>query len=293
MNGGHPELFNLAVVRIFFFICVLITASGPDYFLQWSQVPSQFWTPRGILRLFSEPLRAEFIVYAFHTWRWLTLACLFGVFFRWTAPIWWVLRLIVITNGHSYGYQGHVYMPLVLASLPLCFSRASDAFSFDSWKKPIAVAVDLQAYVLPVRTIQIALVLAYFAAGVSKLRFGGLEWITGDTLRNYLIRSSLIFSDSNQRPECSHEWSPAEMAAEAAKAAESLIVRDAHGNVLQDGDTVTVIKDLKIKGSSSSVKVGTKVKNIRLSDAGDGHDISCKIDGFGAMNLKSEYVKKV
>lgn len=83
------------------------------------------------------------------------------------------------------------------------------------------------------------------------------------------------------------------MAAEAARVAESLIVRDAHGNILQDGDTVTVIKDLKIKGSSSSVKVGTKVKNIRLSDAGDGHDISCKIDGFGAMNLKSEYVKKV
>ncbi len=83
------------------------------------------------------------------------------------------------------------------------------------------------------------------------------------------------------------------MAAEAALAADSLVVRDAHGNVLQDGDTVTVIKDLKIKGSSSSVKVGTKVKNIRLSDAGDGHDISCKIDGFGAMNLKSEYVKKV
>jgi protein PhnA len=87
------------------------------------------------------------------------------------------------------------------------------------------------------------------------------------------------------------------MAAEAAKAkasaAESGVVRDANGNVLHDGDTVTVIKDLRIKGSSSSVKVGTKVKNIRLTDAGDGHDISCKIEGFGAMNLKSEYVKKV
>lgn len=71
------------------------------------------------------------------------------------------------------------------------------------------------------------------------------------------------------------------------------LIRDAHGNVLQDGDTVTVIKDLKIKGSSSAVKVGTKVKNIRLTDGEDGHNISCKIDGFGAMNLKSEFVKKV
>jgi protein PhnA len=107
--------------------------------------------------------------------------------------------------------------------------------------------------------------------------------------------SENIYQDGNLWvcPECANEWSPQEAAAAAAAAVEAGIVRDANGNVLQDGDTVTVIKDLKIKGSSSVVKVGTKVKNIRLADAGDGHDISCKIDGFGAMNLKSEYVKKV
>ncbi|MCX7175114.1 MAG: zinc ribbon domain-containing protein YjdM [Proteobacteria bacterium] len=87
-------------------------------------------------------------------------------------------------------------------------------------------------------------------------------------------------------PECAHEW-PKE-AAETAN--EQRVVRDVHGNVLQDGDSVTVIKDLKVKGSSSVVKVGTKVKNIRLVD-GD-HDIDCKIDGIGAMQLKSEFVKK-
>ncbi|GAA0849539.1 alkylphosphonate utilization operon protein PhnA [Marinobacter szutsaonensis] len=87
-------------------------------------------------------------------------------------------------------------------------------------------------------------------------------------------------------PECGHEWSEAEQAnAEAGK-----VVRDANGNELQDGDMVTVIKDLKVKGSSSVVKVGTKVKNIRLVE-GD-HDIDCKIDGIGAMKLKSEFVKK-
>ncbi len=85
-------------------------------------------------------------------------------------------------------------------------------------------------------------------------------------------------------PECGNEWS-AEAAAEAA------IVRDANGNELKDGDTVTVIKDLKVKGSSLVVKVGTKAKNIRLVD-GD-HDIDCKIPGIGAMSLKSEFVKKV
>ncbi|ATE59222.1 zinc ribbon domain-containing protein YjdM [Thauera sinica] len=88
-------------------------------------------------------------------------------------------------------------------------------------------------------------------------------------------------------PECAHEWprAAAEDSGEAAK-----VFRDANGNVLQDGDTVTVIKDLKVKGSSLVVKVGTKVKNIRLVD-GD-HDIDCKIDGIGAMKLKSEFVKK-
>ncbi|RCS50590.1 alkylphosphonate utilization protein [Bremerella cremea] len=88
-------------------------------------------------------------------------------------------------------------------------------------------------------------------------------------------------------PSCGHEWS--KLAAE--ENADAAVIKDANGNPLQDGDTVTVIKDLKVKGSSLVVKVGTKVKNIRLVD-GD-HDIDCKIDGIGAMQLKSEYVKKV
>jgi len=91
-------------------------------------------------------------------------------------------------------------------------------------------------------------------------------------------------------PECAHEWSP--IAAPSLEAARDSRIRDAYGNVLQDGDSVTVIKDLKVKGSSSVVKVGTKVRNIRLGDGEDGHDIACKIDGFGQMNLKSEFVKK-
>ncbi len=93
-------------------------------------------------------------------------------------------------------------------------------------------------------------------------------------------------------PECAHEWS-----ADAASVADAdddgpRVVKDAVGNVLADGDSVTVIKDLKIKGSSSVVKVGTKVRNIRLIDGSGGHDIDCKIDGIGPMQLKSEFVRK-
>lgn len=89
-------------------------------------------------------------------------------------------------------------------------------------------------------------------------------------------------------PMCGHEWT----ADEAAAGDDGSIITDAHGTPLADGDTVTIIKDLKVKGSSSVVKVGTKVKNIRLADGFGGHDIECKIDGIGPMHLKSELVKK-
>lgn len=90
-------------------------------------------------------------------------------------------------------------------------------------------------------------------------------------------------------PECAHEWS-AGAEADAPPDDGPRVVRDAVGNVLQDGDTVTVVKELKVKGAASPLKVGTKVKNIRLVD-GD-HDIDCRIEGFGQMGLKSEFVKK-
>jgi len=89
-------------------------------------------------------------------------------------------------------------------------------------------------------------------------------------------------------PQCAHEWSGDDTAATEAG---GKVYRDSAGNVLRDGDTVTVIKDLKLKGSSGVIKMGTKVKNIRLVD-GD-HDIDCKVDGFGSMSLKSEFVKKI
>lgn len=88
-------------------------------------------------------------------------------------------------------------------------------------------------------------------------------------------------------PECGHEWA---QGSENTGSEDQKVVKDANGNILSDGDTVTVIKDLKVKGSSSVLKIGTKVKNIRLVE-GD-HDIDCKIDGFGAMKLKSEFVRK-
>ncbi|CCK31891.1 hypothetical protein BN159_7512 [Streptomyces davaonensis JCM 4913] len=90
-------------------------------------------------------------------------------------------------------------------------------------------------------------------------------------------------------PECGHEWVPAEGEGDSTG---ERVVKDAVGNVLQDGDSVVVVKALKVKGSPSGIKAGTKVRNIRLVDGVDGHDIDCKVEGFGAMQLKSSVVKK-
>ncbi len=90
-------------------------------------------------------------------------------------------------------------------------------------------------------------------------------------------------------PECAYEW-----AIHGEKEGETMspVIKDAHGNILQEGDSVTIIKDVKVKGSSSALKVGVKVKNIRLVDEVNGHNIEAKIPGFGTMMLKSEIVKK-
>ncbi len=90
-------------------------------------------------------------------------------------------------------------------------------------------------------------------------------------------------------PECAHEWNPYEV----DEATSDGVVKDSVGNVLADGDTVTIVKDLKVKGYANSIKVGTKVRNIRLIDAVNGHDIDCRVDGFGQMQLKASVVKKV
>ncbi len=92
-------------------------------------------------------------------------------------------------------------------------------------------------------------------------------------------------------PECAHEWT---LESGDENGEDTKVIKDTNGNILNDGDSVTVIRDLKVKGSSSVIKIGTKVKNIRLiHDASDGHDIDCKINGFGAMKLKSQFVKKI
>ena len=122
-----------------------------------------------------------------------------------------------------------------------------------------------------------------------------------DPVRRQLPRSPLTLRLPGSHPGTQvvsrpagvgHEWVPAEGAGEGGDAVGKRVVKDAVGNVLQDGDSVVVVKALKVKGSPSGIKAGTKVRSIRLVDGVDGHDIDCKVDGFGAMQLKSSVVEK-
>ncbi|HNK42766.1 MAG TPA: zinc ribbon domain-containing protein YjdM [Flavobacteriales bacterium] len=105
-------------------------------------------------------------------------------------------------------------------------------------------------------------------------------------------RSAITYptGTSQMCAECGHEWDPVQVAAEAAAASEANAIKDANGNILKDGDDVVMVKDLPVKGAPKALKAGTKVKNIKLTD-GD-HNIDCRIEGFGAMALKSIYVRK-
>lgn len=93
-------------------------------------------------------------------------------------------------------------------------------------------------------------------------------------------------------PECAHEWNPAD-SENSSDSDAPRVIKDASGNILADGDDVTIVKDMKVKGSSNTLKVGTKVRGIRLVDGPGDHDIEAKVDGFGPMNLKSSIVRKV
>lgn len=107
-------------------------------------------------------------------------------------------------------------------------------------------------------------------------------------------QSSNIYHDGMlwNCPDCSYEWNETDQMVSDSNDSSTDVIKDAFGTILSDGDTVTLVKELRFKGSSQAIKVGTKVKNIRLTDNGDGHDISCKVDGFGSVYLKSEFVKK-
>lgn len=184
---------KLALVRIVFFsVLFFVRGTGP-YLRLWSEVPAEFWHPNGLLTFIPHAaIPDQMIDWLFEFWRWTLPLCALGLFYRWLAPLNWLAGFFLFNYAHSFGYQTHTYMPVVLAGLPLAFSRATDAWSVDSRFRPTPQNAD---YDQPLFNMRLVFVLVFFAAGISKLRNGGLEWFTGDTLRNYFLRASTVYSD--------------------------------------------------------------------------------------------------
>ena len=189
---------NLAIIRILYFSLIYWLIARYSYFEDWQNVPTEFWFPTGPMSFFSAPpLPSALHTLLFHLWRWLLVICALGLLYRWLAPVTFIFGFILFNYAHSFGYQTHTYMPVLLAGLPLAFARASDTLSLDRFfgnPKP-ETAIDLRIYTWHVKSMQLVFCLTFFAAGVSKLRFGGMEWIFSDTLRNYFYRASIIYSD--------------------------------------------------------------------------------------------------
>lgn len=193
--------YDLAIYRILFFALMCYFFGFSKYFVWFNLLPPEMWEPNGVLDLLNvRPLRYSDFSVIFGLWQAALVFCVFGLFFRWVGPLCFFLGLYISCQGHSYGYQTHNYMPVFLATLPICFSRASDVFSLDYLffkEKLKKLKVDESEYSWPIRSVQFVFCLVFFSAGISKVLHGGIDWVTSDTLRNYFMRAYISYFDVN------------------------------------------------------------------------------------------------
>ena len=201
MPSHNSSGFNLGVSRFLYYLLVFYTLGSNTTYLSWARVPSEFWFPLGLFRLFESPdgLR-NLQPWFFYVWVYTLPFCLVGLFFRILAPINFVAGFFIMNYAHSFGYLPHTQMPVLLAGLPLAFSRASDYFSFDRtfFSSKIEPSADSRSYEWAILSMQALLVCAYFAAGIAKIRNGGMEWITTDSLRDRIAHASIRYAGINQ-----------------------------------------------------------------------------------------------
>jgi hypothetical protein len=189
----------LAIIRPIFFLCVCYVVHRTDFFLMWSSYPTTFWAPNGLLTFFASPFLT---IVGMKIILWVlkisSLLAAVGFLFPLSATLTMGLYFLVVNYSHSYGYQGHVYMPIAVIGIPLIFSRAADTFSFDAWLFRRSERSDtLLVNNATLFNMKLVFCLVFCSAGISKVINGGSEWILSDTLRNYLLRGSLIFQDTN------------------------------------------------------------------------------------------------
>lgn len=189
---------RLGLTRILFFTMMLYLMASRDYFWGWALVPEEFWYPTGVFSWFSEPPITTPILKVFvYSWRLSFIPVILGLGYRYFGPINAILGFLIVNFAHSYGYQTHTYMPLILASLPLAFSPAADSMSLEKylWKKKPQHNEEI--YKRTIFNLKLVFCVVFFCAGLSKVINGGWQWVAGDTLRNYFVNASVIYTDIN------------------------------------------------------------------------------------------------
>lgn len=191
------SLRQLGLVRILFFSCqFLFMARGP-FFSMWSEVPVALWYPNGLMSLIADPALVQSYLPTLVTfWKVSFLFVILGLGYKYVAPLNVLAGFFIVNFSHSFGSQIHIYLPIVLASLPLAFSPAGAKYSLDSLilKNRMATPNE-KAVKLTLFNMRLVFCVVYFSAGLSKILRGGLSWVTGDSLRNYLISAPLNYPE--------------------------------------------------------------------------------------------------
>ncbi len=198
-DSNESAALNLGVVRFLYFTMVFFFLAPAGYFQAWGLAPEEFWKPVGVLAFFDTPPVSSEAFRTINTFWVVSIpVCALGLFYRIVAPFNFLAGFFVTNYASSFGVNTHTYLPVILAGLPLAFSFASDSFSLDRHFFRKTQPCDSRIYVAPVRTMQVVFCLVFFISAIAKLRFGGVEWVTSNTLQNYLFRAAQIFPDAHR-----------------------------------------------------------------------------------------------
>lgn len=190
---------QLAIIRPCFFLTLLYIVQRTDFFAIWAEYPASFWSPNGLLTFFSEPfIQSEIMNTLLITLKISCILASIGFLYPFSSTLTVGLFFLITNYSHSFGYQGHVYMPIAVMGIPLVFSRAAATHSIDAWLFRRSLKRDtLKINNAALFNMKLLFCLIFCSAGLSKVMNGGLDWVTTDTLRNYLLRGSHIFQDTN------------------------------------------------------------------------------------------------
>lgn len=189
--------YRLAILRIVTYGWIFWLYGTNSYLISYGELPPSLWLPNGIMRLLPpQILSPDILKFLEIAWKLSLGACIAGLFFKWTSWITAILSALLFGMVHSYGYFTHIYLPIALLLFILAGSRAADQLSADRWMKKNPTK-GKSHYEWPIILVQLLFCLIFMSAAIAKLRLGGWQWATGDTLQNYVLRSYMLYGENH------------------------------------------------------------------------------------------------